>query len=94
VKNESRQDPLNFPPMLDARIAGLYGYVAGPNGAPTQGARNRWSDLREEWSGVRQEIENTIGEVRGFSDTLRERGVPAVVPEKATDEDRGMDGRS
>lgn len=89
TKNESGQDPLNFPPKLDARIASVYGYVAGADGRPTQGARDRWEDLQAEWSDLREEIEATVaGEAGAFADTLEERGVPAVVVTSTTEADR------
>jgi photosystem II stability/assembly factor-like uncharacterized protein len=80
TKNESSQDPLNFPPQLDARIASVYGYVVGLEGPPTEGARDRWEDLRADWAELRREIETLVTEeVGAFADTLEERGVPAVV---------------
>lgn len=90
TKNESRQDPLNFPPKLDAKIANLYGYVAGPDAGPTEGAHDRWEDLRAEWSEARADVETVIGEeVGAFRDDLESRGVPAVVTEEAGDEGGG-----
>ncbi len=80
TKNESSQDPLNFPPKLDADMASLYGYVAGAQTAPPATARDRWEDLLDRWAGLRSEIETTISEeVGAYRDELEGRGVPAVV---------------
>ena len=80
TKNESGQDPLNFPPKLDADIASLYGYVAGPDAGPPATARDRWEDLLARWGELRSGIESTISEeVGAFRDELESRGVPAVV---------------
>ncbi len=78
--NESGQDPLNFPPKLDADMASVYGFVAGGAGAPTESARERWRDLLERWSALRSEIDESVeGHVEWFNQALRDRGVPAIV---------------
>ncbi len=88
TKNESNQDPLNFPPMLDNQIAYLYGYIRSTEDRPTEGARQRADDLRAELDGHLSELRRVMEEdVAPFERTLEERGVPPVIRkgEKAAD---------
>jgi hypothetical protein len=85
TKSESNQDPLNFPPMLDNQLAYLYGYVGFSDGAPTEGARERFSDLRTELDTALERLEDVLAEgVARFSDTLSQREVPAVIVPEAS----------
>jgi photosystem II stability/assembly factor-like uncharacterized protein len=80
TKNESGQDPLNFPPMLDNQLAYLYGYVGFSDGAPTAGAVARYSDLVTELNAHVQELEDVLdGPVADFNDALRTKDVPGVI---------------
>jgi hypothetical protein len=80
TKNESGQDPLNFPPMLDNQLAYLYGYVGFSDGAPTDGAADRYEDLAEELSSLLVELDEAIaGPVARFTEALEEREVPAII---------------
>jgi len=45
TKNESGQDPLNFPPKIDNQFVYLYGHVNGAYGRPTEGSLQRFEDL-------------------------------------------------
>jgi hypothetical protein len=84
TKNESNQDPLNFPPMLDNQIAYLYGYVDGGNGRPTEGARQRFSDLDRELSALLEQLEKVVQtDVKDFEAQVRAAGAPSImVPRK------------
>ncbi len=80
TKNESGQDPLNFPPMLDNHIAALYGYILSTNDRPNQGAIERADDLRAELNVQLHELQVILeGEVADFNARLRENGVPGVI---------------
>jgi photosystem II stability/assembly factor-like uncharacterized protein len=80
TRSESGQDPLNFPPMLDNQLAYLYGYVGFSDGAPTEGARERYRDLSAELDAVVAELEVVLDNgVARFNDTLRDRQVPGVI---------------
>jgi len=85
VKNESFQDPLNYPPMLDNQYAYLYGYVAMPDGPPTAGARQRFADLNEQWSTLRGRLMDVMNtEVQAFNERVRAVGPPVFVPSAST----------
>jgi len=80
TKNESGQDPLNFPPMLDNQIAALYGYILSTYDRPNEGAGERLEDLRTQLDvqleALREIIETDVAE---FNRQLREKGVPGVI---------------
>jgi photosystem II stability/assembly factor-like uncharacterized protein len=81
VKNESRQDPLNYPPQLDNQYAYLYGYVnsAAP---PTKGAYERFSDLNKRWVTLRDRLQDLLdSEVTKFNRRIHEVAEPVFVPE-------------
>ena len=80
VKNESGQDPLNFPPLLDNQFAYLYGYVSGGNNAPTEGAEKRFGDLQKEWEKIAGEYRIILeNQVKGFSKAVEKAGLPRIV---------------
>lgn len=80
VKNESNQDPLNFPPMLDNQFAYLYGYVAGGNDAPTEGAEKRFMDLQKEWGKIAEEYRMILeNQVKKFDRSVSEAGLPRII---------------
>ena len=80
AKNESGQDPLNYPPRLDNQLAYLYGYVGFSDGSPTGGALARYADLVGELDSHLQELEDVLtGPVADFNEALRARGAPAVI---------------
>jgi hypothetical protein len=80
TKNQSFQDALNFPPMLDNQIAALYGYVLQTTDRPTQGAYDRLEDLQAELSVQVTELRRIIQtDVARFNQMLQEAGVPPVI---------------
>ena len=88
TKNESGQDPLNFPPMLDNELAFLYGYILSSYDRPNLVAAERADELEAElgeWLQTLQRIIDT--DVAEFNAKLGEAGVPGVVvprPPRAT----------
>ena len=87
TRNESHQDPLNFPPQLDNQYAYLYGYVAGPDGSPTDGARERFHVLnREEWAPLRERLHTILNtDVPRFNERVRALASnPVFIPESGT----------
>ena len=85
TKNEVSQDPLNFPPKIDNQFVYLYGHVNSAYGRPTEGSYRRFEDLNDELTphmdALRQLLES---EVNQFNDSMRGKGVPGVIPPKAT----------
>ena len=83
TRNESPQDPLNFPPMLDNQIAYLLDYVASSPTRPTDGARTRFEDLKKEHAALSADLESVLRkELAVFNKLVAEKQVPTVlVPE-------------
>ena len=77
---ESSQDVLNFPPQLDNQLLDLLGVVNSGNAAPTVGAVQRYQDLKSELDAVQAELQDVLEtQVRGFTDLVKEKEVPAVI---------------
>ncbi len=80
TRNESGQDPINFPPMLDDQLAYLYSHVTNSYGRPTEGAYERFDDLVEETRPLLDRLERLIREdVAAFNEALKAEGVGSVV---------------
>ncbi|HSF17627.1 MAG TPA: glycosyl hydrolase [Vicinamibacteria bacterium] len=82
TKNESMQDPLNFQPKLDNRIANLYGIILSAEAKPTAAAREHYESLKMELAGVQQELDAVLAnELVRFQETVASKGVgPVIVP--------------
>ncbi|HET7700847.1 MAG TPA: hypothetical protein VFM06_08295, partial [Candidatus Limnocylindria bacterium] len=84
VKAKSRQDTLNYPAKLNAKLASLLGSVGGADFAPTQGMRDVFEDLARrvdaqvaKWNGL------VAKDIPAFDALVRSSGVPAVGGGKA-----------
>jgi len=92
TRNKSNQDPIRFAPRLDNQLVENYGYVTGADsyisggreGRPNEAAYNRWSDLEEEWTELKAEVEQTLEEkVEAFNELVKEKDVIGVQRKKA-----------
>ena len=72
------QDVINFRNKLDAQILALIGSVDGTEPPLTAGARERWSDLRDEWAGHEDTLEQLLEAVDAFNAFLTESGVQPI----------------
>ena len=80
TKNESSQDPINFPPQLDNQIAYLYGHVAQNYGRPTGGSFERFRDLEAEAAPLLARLEALLGaDLSELNRTLQEAGITGGV---------------
>ena len=85
TKNEASQDPLNFPPKIDNQFVYLYGHVNNAYGRPTEGSYQRFEDLNNELAPQMDALRQLLDtEVNQFNDSMRDMGVPGVIPPKAT----------
>ena len=57
TKNESGQDPINYPSMIDDQMAYLYSIVNGQDARPTEGSYQRYRDLEQEFQVFQQQYE-------------------------------------
>jgi len=80
TNSRSRQDPINFQPMLDHQYAYLYGFVAEPQGEPTDGARRRFGDLNGEWRVLRARLDDVMNTlVAEYNLMIRGLNVPPII---------------
>jgi photosystem II stability/assembly factor-like uncharacterized protein len=79
-KARSRQDTLNFPVKLNARLAGLAGIVGSADAAPTRQSYEYFEDISARIDVQLTRLRDVLAtEVPAFSEIVREHGVPAVV---------------
>ena len=80
-RQETFQDVVNFHNRLDAQILHLAGSVDGTVPPVTEGARERLTDLEEEWAGRRDALDALMERASSFGSLVREVGLPAVTVE-------------
>lgn len=83
VKNESGQDPINYPPMLDDQIAYLYSTSNYQNGKPTEGVYDRYDDLRQELDQKKEEYNSIVDvQLKEIEEKMKENNIPHVIVEE------------
>ena len=82
VKNETGQDPLNFPPKLDNQLAYLFGHVNSAYGRPTAGSYQRFEDLKKEADPYLERFRRIVDEqLPQFNAAVVDAGgAPVMVP--------------
>ncbi len=79
VKAKSRQDTLNYPAKLNAKIAGLLGAIGGADYAPTQGMRDVYDDLARRADAQLKKWQAIVAsEIPAFDRMVRSSSIPAV----------------
>ncbi len=79
-KNESGQDPINYPPKLDDQFAYLYSTVNAQDSRPTEGAYERFEDLKKELSVHLKNLDDIMGsDFKDFNGMLDEEGVSRII---------------
>ena len=79
VKAKSRQDTLNYPAKLNAKLAALLGSVGGADYAPTKGMRDVYGDLaRRADTQIKKWDALVASDIPAFDKVVRSSGVPAV----------------
>ncbi|MFP3939628.1 MAG: glycosyl hydrolase, partial [Thermoanaerobaculia bacterium] len=80
TRSETFQDIINFQNRLNAQIYFLFGAVDGSGPPVTEGARTRFTALREQWEERRAALREILDEdVAAFNALVEEHRVPAVV---------------
>ena len=80
TRNESGQDPINFPPMLDDQLAYLYSHVTGSYGRPTEGAYQRFRDLEALTQPLLDRVDEAVRELLApFNQAAARAGVGTVI---------------
>ncbi len=80
TKNQSGQDPLNFPIKLNNKLAALAGVVGATDVSPTAQSGMVYEELASKTNAQLKEMESLLKEgLAGFNQLVRDQNVPAVV---------------
>ncbi|HEY0528082.1 MAG TPA: glycosyl hydrolase [Gemmatimonadaceae bacterium] len=80
VKNQSGQDPLNYPIRLNNKIAALSGVVGGTDAKPTSQSYVVFSDLSVQLDRQLQAMRGALLVLPSVNATLKAAGLPPIVP--------------
>ncbi len=79
TKNQSSQDPLNYPIRLNNKLAALGGSVAGADAAPTDQAYQVYDDLVGRINAQLDKLKQVMAsDVPAFNKLVRDQNIPAV----------------
>jgi photosystem II stability/assembly factor-like uncharacterized protein len=80
TKNQSNQDPLNYPIRLNNKLSALAGVVARADAAPTEQAEAVFADLAQRIQVQLDRLQAIVDtDVPAFNRLVRERDVPAIL---------------
>jgi photosystem II stability/assembly factor-like uncharacterized protein len=80
TRNESSQDPINYPVKLDNQFSYLYTVVHGQDARPTAGTYLRFEDLKIQLAEKRREYQQILDtELSQFEKVMEQQGVPRVI---------------
>jgi hypothetical protein len=80
TKNQSGQDPLNYPIKLNNKLAALLGVVQSSDTAPTAQSNQVFEDLATKVNGHLRRLEGLVGtNLPAFNKLVRDASVPAVI---------------
>jgi photosystem II stability/assembly factor-like uncharacterized protein len=86
TKNQSSQDPLNFPIRLNNKLAALGGVVGSAEAAPTAQSYMVYDEVVNQIDGELQKLSKVMKtDVPAFNQLVREQNIPAVVVKSATE---------
>jgi gamma-glutamyl:cysteine ligase YbdK (ATP-grasp superfamily) len=79
TKNQSNQDPLNFPIRLNNKLAALAGSIAGADAQPTDQQVAVYEDLTGRINAQLEKLKQVMAtDVPAFNKLVRDQNVPAV----------------
>jgi uncharacterized protein (DUF2164 family) len=80
TKNQSSQDPLNYPIRLNNKLAALTGVVGGADSAPTDQTYAVYEELAGKINVQLQKLEETLrADLPAFNKVVRDQDIPAVI---------------
>ncbi|MFN0101445.1 MAG: VPS10 domain-containing protein [Bryobacteraceae bacterium] len=80
TKNQSGQDPLNYPIKLNNKLAALLGVVQSSDSAPTAQSNQVFEDLATKVNGHLRRLDNLMKTgLTAFNKLVRDAAVPAVI---------------
>jgi hypothetical protein len=80
VKNQSGQDPLNYPIRLNNKIAALLGVVGGTDAKPTSQSYTVFSDLSSQLDRQLSAMRGSFIVLSPINASLKAQGLPPIVP--------------
>jgi hypothetical protein len=80
VRNQSGQDPLNYPIKLNNKIAALAGVVGGTSARPTSQSYTVFNDLSSQLDRQLQAMRGALLVLPSFNATLKAAGLPPILP--------------
>jgi len=87
TKNQSSQDPLNFPIRLNNKLAALAGVVSNAEAAPTAQSYVVYDEVVGQIEAQLQKLSQIMKtEVPAFNQLVREQNIPAVIVRPPTSE--------
>jgi hypothetical protein len=87
TKNQSSQDPLNYPIRLNNKLAALGGSIARADAAPTDQAYRVYEELSARIDAQLTKLKQVMTtEVPAFNKLIRDQNVPAVFVKPNTPE--------
>ncbi len=85
TKNQSSQDPLNFPIRLNNKLAALGGVVASADAAPTAQSYEVYNDLVAQIDAQLARLQQIVKtDLPAFNKLVREQDIPAVIVKPPT----------
>jgi hypothetical protein len=80
TKNQSNQDPLNYPIRLNNKLAALSGVVGSADAAPTDQSYVVYEELTSKINAQLQKLDQVIrADLPAFNKMVRDQNVPAVI---------------
>jgi hypothetical protein len=80
VRNQSSQDPLNYPIKLNNKIAALAGVVGGTDAKPTAQSYTVFNDLSAQLDRQLSAMRGALIALPSINSTLTAAGLPPIVP--------------
>jgi photosystem II stability/assembly factor-like uncharacterized protein len=80
VRNQSSQDPLNYPIKLNNKIAALSGVVGGTDAKPTAQSYTVFNDLSAQLDRQLSAMRAALIDLSPINTTLKSSGLPPIVP--------------
>jgi hypothetical protein len=85
TKNQSSQDPLNYPIMLNNRLAALLGVIQSADAAPTRQSQMLYEELASAINGHLSALRTLLDkDLAEFNKLARDKSVPPVILKKNT----------
>ncbi len=82
-KQKTFQDVINFNNKLNSQLLQLMNYIDQPDPKLTQGAKDRFKDLMEDWKVYQQERDDIIkSEMKSYNELYKSLNIPALIIEK------------